>query len=164
MPYTFEQTSEVTRKNATTQDRQLDNSIRDISSLWNVLESVINGLIYDLYVAASDEVTPLEIANDVLTFEVQRGFELSSLRIGLNIAGTTSGITEIDVKKNGVSILSTTATIDLGELTTRTAATPLVISTTSFSDGDIISVDVLDISSGATEAGLKVYMLGNLTL
>lgn len=158
---TFNQTSTVTRRVATEQDRQLDNVIRDISSLW----SSIRAIPYDLYLAASDETTALAIASDVLTFEVQRAFTLSTLRLGLNVAGTTDGITEIDILKNGVSIFSTTATIDLGEKTTTTADTPWVLdeNPTVFEVGDIISVDILGVSTGGTEAGLKVYLLGNIT-
>lgn len=158
---TFNQTSTLTKKTATKQDVQLDNAIRDIGSLW----SSIREIPYDLYIAASDETTALAIASDVLTFEVQRAFTLSTLRLGLNVAGTTDGITEIDILKNGVSIFSTTATIDLGEKTTTTAATPWVLdeNPTVFEVGDIISVSILGVSTGATEAGLKVYLLGNIT-
>ena len=58
----------------------------------------------------------------------------------VDTAGTT-GVQTIDINKNGTTILSTKVTIDSAEKSSRTAATPPVISVTSLSAGDIITID-----------------------
>jgi hypothetical protein len=78
----------------------------------------------------------------------------------LTVAGTTSGLTTVDINEGGVSILSTKLSIDYGEKTSTTAATPSVISDTSLADDAEITVDIDAISGGATEAGLKITLIG----
>lgn len=59
----------------------------------------------------------------------------------LDTAGTT-GTQTIDINKNGTTILSTKITIDTTEKSSRTAATPSVLSVTSVTVGDIFTIDV----------------------
>ena len=59
--------------------------------------------------------------------------------------------------------VATKLTIDVGEKTSTTAATPAVISDTALADEGIITIDVDAISGGASEAGLKVYLIGYQT-
>jgi hypothetical protein len=56
-------------------------------------------------------------------------------------AGTT-GVQTVDINKNGTTILSTKITIDTTEKSSRTAATPPVISVSSISAGDLLTIDV----------------------
>lgn len=76
----------------------------------------------------------------------------------VDTAGTTGTMT-IDINKNGTTILPTKITIDSGEKTSRTAATPPVLSATSknFVIGDIITFDVDAIHTTAAK-GLKMYL------
>lgn len=66
---------------------------------------------------------------------------LTSVGATVDTAGTT-GTTQLDIKKNTTTILSTKITLDSTEKTSRTAATPPVISVASFSTGDIFTFDV----------------------
>ena len=82
---------------------------------------------------------------------------------GFAIAGTTSGLTTIDINEGGSTILSTKITIDLTETTSVTAATQPVISDASLADDAQISIDLDAISGGASETGLKVTLIGHQT-
>ena len=64
----------------------------------------------------------------------------------------------IDINKNGSTILSTKLTIDEGELTSLTAATPVVISDTDVNDDDELVVDIDSI--GEFAKGLIVTIIG----
>lgn len=77
----------------------------------------------------------------------------------VDTAGTT-GTTQLDINKNASSILSTKITIDSAETSSRTAATPPVISTASFSTGDIFTFDI-DTVQTTPAMGLSIFM--NLT-
>ena len=114
--------------------------------------------------AASDETTALSVANGVVKFRMPFAMEATDLRASLNEAGTTSGITTIDINKNGTSIISTKITVDLTEKTSVTAATPFAFAQpiNNLLDDDEISVDVDAISGGGTEAGLKIAIIGYL--
>ena len=117
---------------------------------------------YDISFAASDESTALTTGNGKVTIFAPRDFTLVSLFAGVSTLGTTSGTTTIQIQKNGVDILSTALTIDQGEYTSLTAAAPAVISTTAFTKGDRISVDIDAISGGGTEKGLKITLIGTM--
>ena len=77
----------------------------------------------------------------------------------MNVA-SSSGLPQFDVKKNGVTIFSTKPTIDVSELSTETAATPSVLSTTAFAADDLISIDIVTAGTGAT--GAKVEFVGTV--
>jgi len=119
-----------------------------------------------LEVACSDELTALTVADDKVTFRMPYALTLNAgiagIRASLTTAGTTSGVTTIDIEQNGTSILSTLITIDYGELTSYTGATPVVISTTALTDNAVITVNVDVLSGGATESGLKIQLIGTL--
>lgn len=114
-----------------------------------------------IQVAVSDETTALTTGTAKLTFRMPFAMTVTEVRASLSTAGTTSGTTTIDINLNGTSILSTLLTIDATEKTSTTAATAAVISTSSLSDDSEITIDIDAISGGATEAGLKVTLIGN---
>lgn len=76
----------------------------------------------------------------------------------VDTAGTTGTMT-IDINKNGTTILPTKITIDSGEKTSRTAATPSVLNpnTRNFVIGDIITFDV-DAIQTTPAKGLKMFL------
>ena len=119
-----------------------------------------------LEVACSDELTALSVADDLITFRMPYALTLNGgiagVRASLTTAGTTSGVTTIDIEQGGTSILSTLLTIDYGEFTSYTGATPVVISTTALTDNAVITVNVDVLSGGATESGLKIQLIGTL--
>ena len=120
-----------------------------------------------MQVAASDELMPLTVADDKVTFRIPEAMTLNAgiegVRASLTTAGTTSGVTTIDIEQGGVSILSTLLTIDYGEYTSYTAATPVVIGTVALTKNAVMTVNVDVLSGGATESGLKIQLIGDLT-
>ena len=120
-----------------------------------------------MQIAASDETTALTVADDKVTFRMPYNMTLNAgiagVRASLTTAGTTSGVTTIDIEQGGVSILSPLLTIDYGELTSYTAATAVVVGTVALTDNSVMTVNVDGLSGGATEAGLKIQLIGDLT-
>lgn len=114
--------------------------------------------------ACSDETTALTTGTAKITFRMPHAMTLTEVRASLNVAGTTSGITTIDINEGGVSILSTKLTIDLTEKTSVTATTPAVISDATLADDAEITVDIDAISGGATEKGLKITLIGTRSI
>jgi hypothetical protein len=111
--------------------------------------------------SGSDLTTALSVGTTVAYLRMGFAMTVTEVRASLLTAGSTSGTTTIDINLNGTSILSTKLTIDAGEKTSTTAATPAVISTSSLTDDAEITIDIDAISGGATEAGLIVTLIGN---
>ena len=111
-------------------------------------------------IACSDETTALAAGTNKAIFRMPYAFTLTAVRASLTTAGTTSGLTTIDINEGGSTILSTKITIDLTETTSVTAATQPVISDASLADDAQISIDLDAISGGASETGLKVTLIG----
>ena len=113
-----------------------------------------------LAIASSDEETVLTTGTAKSTFRNVGKFYATSVRASLTVAGTTSAITTVDINVGGSTILSTKLTVDLTEKTSVTAATPAVLSSNLIADDSEITIDIDVVSGGATEKGLKVYILG----
>jgi hypothetical protein len=114
-----------------------------------------------LIIAVSDETTALTTGTSKITFRMPYAFTLTDVRASLTTAGGTSGTTTVDINESGTSILSTKLTIDNTEKTSTTATTAVVISDSALADDAEITIDIDAITGGATEAGLKVYLIGN---
>ena len=121
--------------------------------------------------AASDETTVLAVGTNKAVFRIPYAFTLTAVAASLTTAGTTSGLTTIDINEDTtaggvtpVSILSTKITIDLTEKTSITAVTQPVISDASLAADSQITVDIDAISGGASETGLKVTLIGYQTV
>ena len=132
-------------------------------SLAQVAAGLQEHLPESFIVAASDETTALTVGTDKATFRMPYAFTLTAVRASLTTAGTTSGLTTIDIHESGTTILSTKITIDLTETTSTTAATAPVISDASLANDAEMTIDVDAISGGGTEAGLKVTLIGYQT-
>ena len=122
-------------------------------------------------IACSDETTALTVGTNKAVFRIPYAFTLTAVAASLTTAGTTSGLTTIDINEDTtaggvtpVSILSTKITIDLTEKTSVTAATQPVISDASLAADSQITVDIDAISGGASETGLKVTLIGYQTV
>lgn len=89
-----------------------------------------------------------------------QGYELVEITAVVNTPGTT-GTTDIQINNvvQAVDMLSTKLTIDSGEQSSATAATPVVIDTANdeVSEGDVISIDV-DAVSTTPPQGLIVTL------
>lgn len=121
--------------------------------------NTVTNIPFDTTVACGDEVTDLTVGTAKVTFRAPYAFTLTNLRANVVTAPTGANLI-IDVKKNGVTVLSTLLSIDATEKTSVTATTPHVISVASFADDDEIRIDVTQIGSTIPGAGLKVAFYG----
>lgn len=110
-----------------------------------------------IQLSASDLVTALTTGTGVGYVRSAQSFVIHEVRASLKTASSSGNVT-VDVKKNGTSIFSTLLTIDATEKTSKTAATPAVISTSAVSDDDELSVDITGAGTGST--GLIVTIIG----
>ena len=115
--------------------------------------------VTEMSYAASDATTPLTVSDAGVMFATH-DMTIQSVFGAIGIVGGTSGVTTIDIKKNGVSILSTLITVDFGEATSLTAAVQPVVSVSSILKGDRISTNITTISGDGTEAGLQIILNG----
>ena len=112
-------------------------------------------------IAVSDESTALTTGTAKVTFRMPFGFTLTGVRASVTAAPTGSVLT-VDINEGGTSILSTKLTIDAGEKTSVTAATPHVISDTALADDAEITIDIDTVGSTVAGSGLKVYLIGTV--
>lgn len=103
---------------------------------------------YRLMVGFGGDTNPVT-TGDTVTFRAPDAFTVTGVRINVKTA-SSSGLIDVNVKKNGVTIFSTRVTIDSGEKTSVTAATPAVLSVTAVADNDELTVEVVDDGTGAT--------------
>lgn len=110
-------------------------------------------------IACSDETTALTTGNGKITFRMPHAMTLTAVRASLTTAQSSGSIFTVDINEGGSTILSTKITIDNGEKTSTTAATPPVISDSALADDAEITIDIDQVGDG-TAAGLKVYLIG----
>ena len=127
------------------------------------INDVLNLVPVCVTVALSDESTPITAGTTKMSFRMPFGMVLTDVRTSLVGAGSTSGLTTIDINETGTTILSTKLSIDFGELTSTTAATPAVISDSALADDALIEIDIDAVTGGADEVGLKLHMIGTRT-
>lgn len=112
-------------------------------------------------IAVSDETTALTTGTAKVTFRMPFAMTLTTVRSSVTTAPTGSGsFVTVDINEGGVSILSTKLTIDAGEKTSTTAATPAVISDSALADDAEITIDIDAVGSTVAGSGLKVYLIG----
>lgn len=109
-----------------------------------------------LYLLVGDETTTITTGTSKLTFRMPFGGTLVGLRANL-ATQSSSGVVTVDVNNTTLSILSTKLTIDANERTSVTATTPHVVSISSMSDDDEITIDVDTAGTGAK--GLKILLV-----
>jgi len=112
----------------------------------------------EVMTAASDEITAIVTATDVMQFRMPYAMTGSEIRASLGSACSTGTFT-VDVNVGGVTVLSTKVTVDATEKTSTTAAIPAVLSVTAWADDAIVTIDV-DNQGDGTATGLKVTMIG----
>ena len=112
-------------------------------------------------VASSDEITDLTTGTLKSTIHLPSNFTLVEIMAELATVATGTTLLKIDVKKNGTTVMATTkVTIDESEETSFTATTPAVITTTNFSKGDRVTVEIIDVGNTTPGRGLKVWLIG----
>lgn len=105
-------------------------------------------------VALSDETTTITTGTNRATMVFPYDVTVVSVGASVNTAGT--GLT-VDINEGGTTILSTKITLDSGEKTSLTAATPPVISDAAIAAGAEVGFDI-DAAAG-TSKGLKVWLV-----
>jgi len=129
------------------------NNITNLGSLNGTAASKI--ISRSLTVACSDETSDLTTGTAKATFRMPEAATITAVRASVTTAPAGSVLT-VDINEAGTSILSTKLTIDAGEKTSTTAATPAVISDTSVADDAEMTVDIDGVGSSTAGAGLKV--------
>lgn len=129
--------------------------IGDGSTAYNSLPYHV-GLEFLEY-ALSDETTTLTTGTAKLTARVPYAFHVLEVRSSVNVV-SSSGLVTVDINEGGSTILSTKLSIDASEKTSKTAATPAVISDASLADDAELTFDIDAAGTGA--AGLKVKIFG----
>ena len=110
----------------------------------DVISTLLSGAATDL------------IAGDTETFEAPYDFTLNNFWIAVTTAPTGSNLV-VDVKKAGVSITSTKASIESNEYSSLTGTAP-VLTTNSFVKGDKITPNISQVGSLETGNSLKIYL------
>lgn len=114
--------------------------------------------VSDIYViACSDETTALSTGTAKVTFRMPAAGTLTAVKATVTTAPVGSALI-VDINEAGTSVLSTKLSIDDGEETSATAATPAVISDSALADDAEITIDIDQVGSGTAGAGLKVYL------
>ena len=116
------------------------------------------GAIQDIYIiACSDETTALTTGTAKVTFRMPAAGTLTGVKATVGTAPVGSDLI-VDINEAGTSMLSTKLSIDDGEKTSETAATPPVISDSALADDAEITIDIDQVGSGTAGAGLKVTL------
>ena len=122
------------------------------------LQTLTGATKYQL--ACSDLTSDLEVVSNVAYFRTQRDLTLWDLRASL-LQASAAGQVQIGITVNGADLCSTPLTIDVGELTSTTAATPRVLAMTVIPDDAEVVVSI--VACGAGAKGLIVSFLGTIT-
>ena len=109
--------------------------------------------------AVSDESQDLTVGTNKLTFRMPFAMNLTEVKASVGTAPTGANLV-VDINEGGTTILSTKLSIDAGEETSETAATPAVISDASLAEDAEITIDIDQIGSTVAGAGLKVWLIG----
>ena len=94
-----------------------------------------------------------------ITWQMPYAMTVTAVRASVKTAPTGSTI-NVDINEGGSTILGTAITIDIGETSSATAATPPVVSDTDLADDAVMTIDVDQVGSGTAGVGLKVYITG----
>ena len=113
----------------------------------------------------SDEFSPLvSNTNPLVTIHAPYAFNITSVMAGVTTPTSGTALLTVVLKWNLDLTLTTTAiTIDAGERTSLTAATPPVLYSNPFAvaAGDILNAYLTQLDGDNVATGLKVYLIGN---
>jgi hypothetical protein len=119
-------------------------------------------LVENFVTVLSNETTAFVIGTNKQRFRLPYAFKVTAVYAEVSTAQTSGSIIQVDINVNGTSMLSTKLTIDNGETDSNTAATPAVMSSTSFAARDQFQFDLDQVGDG-TARGLKVTIVGYKT-
>lgn len=95
-------------------------------------------------------------------FYMPYDFTISAVYADVDTAQSSGNAVTVDINDGGTTILSTKLTIDNTETSSRTAATPAVISDSAISAGARVSFDIDNVGNG-TAKGLTITIVGSKT-
>lgn len=110
-------------------------------------------VLYRILDPTTNNATGTTIGGD---FVMPFGGTIEEVGATVDTAGTTGTLT-VDINKNTNTIISTKITVDSAEKTSRTAATPYVLSVRGFNKGDIFTFDV-DAVHTTPAKGITIFM------
>lgn len=123
---------------------------------WDIVNSPIN---VEFGFACSPEAEDVVAVTGAFTVRAPFAFAITEVRASVNTAPTGGPIT-VDINESGSTILSTKLTIDAGEKTSVTAATPAVISDANIADDAEITIDIDGVGPTIAGQGLKLWIIG----
>lgn len=137
----------------------MDLTKRSSSDIWSVTASTaVSGITYIAFEAGEFGTTITAAKLD--SRRMPTPFTIIDARVNVDTAQATGSILTFDFKDGaGVSIFSTLPTIDNTEETTTTAATPLVLSTTSLADDEKVTFHCTQVGDG-TAKGARGWLIG----
>ena len=135
------------------------NGLSDVTVTGFTTGSTITSVPYDISFAISDEITPITSGTTKLTFFAPRAMTITNVYASVSTTGSTNSVFDINV--NGSSILSTEITVESSEKHSKDATTQPVISSSSITQFDEITIDIDSAGTGAT--GAKIYIKGTTT-
>lgn len=110
------------------------------------------------YVPLTDKTTALSVSTPDQDFYAPYDFTLTAVQGGSSTPQASGSVLTINVKANGVGILSTKITTDNGESTSITCATQPVISAPSLNKGDKLTFPIDQVGTGGK--GAYVVLIG----
>lgn len=110
-----------------------------------------------IQMACSDLTSDLTAGTDRAYVRAPKAFTLTEVRASL-LTASSSGHVTVGINVNGASILYPDITIDQGEKTSESAATPAIITDDEIADDDEITIDIIGAGTGAK--GLIVTLKG----
>jgi hypothetical protein len=112
-----------------------------------------------LIMAVTGEDDTLTTGTGKVTWQMPFAMTATGIKASVKTAPVGSTII-VDLNEAGSTVLSTKLSIDAGETSSATAATPPVFSDTALADNAIMTVDVDQVGSGTAGVGLKLYLTG----
>lgn len=116
-----------------------------------------------LVIPISDEGSSITTGTAKITFHMPYAFSLTAVKAGLTTA-SSSGLPAFDLNDDGVSVFSTTVTVDQDEKFSDTATTAATLTSTPLviASGSVMTIDIDTAGTGAT--GAKLYLIGTYTI
>ncbi len=129
----------------------------------DVMRLKIDQLPQCIMIPCGDETTAITAGAAKVTFRMPFDFTLTGVKASVTTAATGATLLAIDVNVAAASIFSTVITLDAGEKTSVTAATPPVLTTFDLAADTSMTIDFDAVGNTIAGAGVKVYLIGYAT-
>lgn len=133
-------------------------TLRYDGTVWEIMNSLTTATTIPLVITVTAETEDITTGTGKVTFRAPYAMTVTGVRASFTTAPTGS-VATVDINESGTTILSTKLTVDAGEKTSTTAATPAVISDSAIADDAEITIDIDGVGSTVAGAGLKVTIL-----